>query len=399
MKILLVNKFLFRAGGCENYMINLGEELLNRGHQVEYFGISSQKNIVGNSYGIYVKSYEEKKIYNPLSIVYNREAKKKMEEILTKFQPDIVHMNNISYHLTSSIIDACKELNVPVIMTIHDPQLVCPNHMLYRFDTKEICNECLEMNSFKPCIKHKCIKGSKIKSVLAYLESNKTHNEEKYKYVSKYICPSDFIKSKLLQGNYDQKDMIVLRNFIYKASYFTDVEKENYILYFGRLSEEKGLDILLKALPDNVNLLIAGSGPYEEKIKELNQHNVQYIGFKTGEELQRIINKALFTVYPSKWYENCPLSISESISLGTPVIATNEGGIPELIDDGINGLLFENQNVEDLKDKIHRLIKDEILRKKMYENCSKYSKVPDVNEYIEQLEKIYEECINHAKNN
>ena len=161
----MVNKFLYRVGGCENYMFGLADSLKKNGHEVQYFGLKNEKNIVGNDFNLYVDSYDDKKIFNPLSIVYNKKAKKLMSKLLDLYKPDVVHMNNIYYHLTPSIIDACKEKGVPVVMTVHDYQLVCPNHMLYRFDINDVCEQCVKERSSKGCKQNKCIKNSKLKSI------------------------------------------------------------------------------------------------------------------------------------------------------------------------------------------------------------------------------------------
>ncbi len=399
MKILMVNKFLYKVGGCENYMFGLGDILIQKGHEVQYFGLYSEKNIGTNEMSLYVKNYDEKKLINPFSLLYNREAYKKMLKLLDLYAPDIVHMNNISYHLTSSIIDACKKRNIPVVMTIHDPQLICPNHMLYRYDTKKICNECVKTQDFKKCLKYKCIKGSTLKSYLGYRESVRTHSKKAYDYISKLICPSEFIRNKLIEGGYSEEQIIVLRNYSSKKRSVETIDKKDYILFFGRLSEEKGIDLLLEALPDNIKLVIAGTGPLSDKVSSLTKSNVKYVGFKTGIELEKLISEALFSVYPSKWYENCPLSIFESINLCTPVIAANCGGNIELIDNNINGLLYENCNAEDLKSKINYLYNNPDILKNMQENCLNYNKVPSQDDYYNKLINLYEKVLKDAKNN
>lgn len=400
MKILLINKFLYPKGGCEKYVLNLGEILLNEGNIVQYFGTYSKENAVSNELDLNVVNYENKRFLNPLSIIYNNEAKKKLKILLDKFKPDVVHMNNISFHLTSSIIDACSEKNIPIVMTIHDPQLVCPNHMLYREDVKKICNDCILNKSFKPCLRNKCLKGSKVKSWLAYRESVFTHSKNKYYKIKYFICPSEFMKSKLIEGGFDSKKIKVIRNFSERNNDSKFLEKRNYILYFGRLSEEKGIDLLIEALPKDIKLIIAGDGPMKDYVcsDKLNK-NIEFVGYKTGNELKELIGRALFSVYPSKWYENCPLSICESISLGTPVIATDEGGIKELVDNNVNGLLFKNNDVHDLSNKICLLINNKNLLNKLIENCKNYHKIPSKDEYYKLIMKVYEEAISDEKIN
>jgi len=394
MRILMVNKFLYRFGGCENYMLDLGEALKKAGHEVQYFGTFSEKNIVGNQYNLSIKSYDDKRIFNPFSLIYNSYAKSKLNKLIKLFKPDIVHMNNIYYHLTTSVIDACKQNNVPVVMTIHDFMPVCPNHMLYRFDTKCICKDCMTTGSFKNCVNHKCIKGSWLKSYIGYKESCYTHKAQKYDYISKMICPSNFMKDLLLEGGYKKEKVMFLRNYSSFSSEGTNVSKDDYCIYFGRISEEKGINLLLNSMPEKCNLVVAGTGPLDCQFKSLNKSNIRYVGFKTGQDLKDLIAGAKFSIYPSKWFENCPLSVAESITLGTPALVTREGGLLELVDDGVNGIFFKNNDANDLKSKIEELYFNEPLLRDMHKNCLNYKKIPNLNDYIRDLIKIYEESIN-----
>ena len=396
MKILLVNKYLYSVGGAENYMLNIGEKLIELGHEVQYFGIESTKNVVGNNVMEFAKCYENSKIkrFFPWQMIYSKGAYKKMKKVLIDFNPDIVHMNNINYQLTSSIIDACKDMNIPVVMTIHDPQLICPNHRLYIESKNEICTKCIN-GDFKNCYKERCMANSKIKSYIGYRESVYTHKNKKYDYISKFICPSEFIGNLLIRGGYSKEKILTLRNFC-NLSRPSFVEKEDYILYYGRISIEKGISTLLSALPKNIKLIIAGTGPMVKDIP--NSDNVEYVGFKHKNELTNLIAKAKFTVYPSEWYENSPLSIIESISLGTPVIGTNCGGIKELIQDGKNGLLFENKNILDLQNKILKLFFDKDLYDSILKNCGIQPEEFKIDFYIMRLLDIYKEIIN-AKTN
>ena len=385
----MVNKFLYRVGGCENYMFGLADSLKKNGHEVQYFGLKNEKNIVGNDFNLYVESYDDKKIFNPLSIVYNKKAKKLMGKLLDSYKPDVVHMNNIYYHLTPSIIDACKEKGVPVVMTVHDYQLVCPNHMLYRFDINDVCEQCVKERNSKGCKQNKCIKNSKLKSILGAMEFNRNHKNHPYDYVSYFLCPSEFIKNKLIDGGYDANKTILMRNFISSVKANEVPNKKDYALFFGRLSNEKGIELLLEAWPENRELVIAGTGPLEDEVRKVNKPYIKQLGFISGEGLQTLIKEAKFSIYPSKWFENCPLSIIESISFCTPVVAANAGGNPELIDDKVNGLLYENNNPKDLREKIEYLFDNESVLNDMIKNCLSYKRVPTIDEYYNEIIKLY----------
>ena len=388
----MVNKYLYEKGGADKYAIELGNALVDAGNDVQFFGTQNKNNIVGNDYGILVEDFENTKILCPSSLVYSKNAKNQIIKLLNLFHPDVVHFNNISYHLTSSVIDACHDLSIPMVMTIHDPQLVCPNHMLYR--DGRICKECLESANFKPCLQHKCIKKSFFKSWLGYKESNFTRKRNSYSNISLFICPSVFIKNILTTGGYQTTKLKLVRNFSDFVVAKQIPTKKDYIIFFGRLSPEKGLDTLISALPSDVKLVIAGQGPLSSNLKRNKQGNISFVGYQTGNNLKKLIEEAKFSVYPSKWYENCPLSVFESISCCTPVIGSNLGGIPELVDDGKTGLLFDADNVRDLKTKIENLYHDRQLLSFMYHNCLSFNKVPSINDYEKKLINLYQEAIN-----
>lgn len=399
MKILLVNKFLYPNGGSETYIFKLGEELKKLGHNVEYFGMEHDGRCVGNNVNAYTSNMDFhngsklSKLSYPIKTIYSKEAREKIRRVLDDFKPDVCHLNNFNYQLTPSIIlEIVKwrkqtHRNCKIIYTAHDYQLVCPNHMCNNPTTQKPCEKCLG-GSFFNCVQNKCIHGSKAKSLIGTLEAEYWKLKGTYKYIDVIICPSRFMKIKLDSNHLFKDKTIVMYNFIDKVSK-KDVSKKDYILYFGRYSKEKGIETLLetiKQLP-NIKFIFAGNGPLEDKVNSIS--NIDNVGFKTGNELTNLIKEALFSIYPSKWYENCPFSVMESISLGTPVIGSNIGGIPELIDDGKTGLLFESENVRELKDKIIKLYNDKDYLNKLINN-TKNNKFDTLKEYTEKIVKIYE---------
>ena len=221
MKILMVNKFLYPRGGCETYMLNLAEELKAKGHEVEYFGMYDEKNTVGNSLGLYTTNMDfhsskaERFLY-PFKIIYSREAEKKLGRVLDDFKPDIVHMNNINFQLTPSVIYAVKKRNIPLVQTVHDYQMICPNHLLYSFGEVKPCERCIGGSKFN-CFKYNCIHGSKVKSLIGSIEAKLYSILKTYKKVDLYICPSKFLEQKLLSASELYKGKtLALHNFIEK---------------------------------------------------------------------------------------------------------------------------------------------------------------------------------------
>jgi glycosyltransferase involved in cell wall biosynthesis len=167
------------------------------------------------------------------------------------------------------------------------------------------------------------------------------------------------------------------------------VEKQNYVLYFGRFAKEKGIETFLKAckaLPD-IPFVAAGSGPLEGELAGIQ--NLKNVGFQSGKALEKLIVEARFSVYPSEWYENCPFSVMESLMYGTPVLGADIGGIPELIDAGVNGELFESGNVDALTEKI-RALWDDRTRLDAYTRACETTRFDTVEEYAEKLMPLYQ---------
>ena len=398
MKVLLVNKFLYPNGGSETYIFKLGEYLVSQGHEVQYFGMEHEGRVVGNRVESYTSDMDfhggsklAKFIY-PIKTIYSREARKKIRKVLDDFVPDVCHLNNFNYQLTPSIILEIRKWEKQtghrcnVVYTAHDYQLVCPNHMCNNPNTLENCEKCLSGRYFN-CTKGKCIHGSLVKSLVGTLEAKFWKCKKVYNKIDTVICCSKFMKSKIDCNPHLADKTVTIYNFIDKAE-VKQIEKDSYVLYFGRFSHEKGIDTLIKVveqLPD-IPFVFAGSGPLVDKIEGVS--NIKNVGFKTGEELANIIRRARFTVYPSEWYENCPFSVMESQMYGTPVIGANIGGIPELISVGETGELFESGSCEELKEAIRSLWNNSVKLNTYAKNCEN-SRFTSINEYCDKLLELY----------
>lgn len=393
MRILMVNKFLYPNGGSETYIFRLSEQLQKMGHEVQFFGMEHEGRCVGNKAEQYTNDMDFhtastlKKLSYPLKTIYSADAKKKITVVLNDFQPDTVHLNNFNYQLTPSIITAVREYEkkagkkIRIVYTAHDYQLICPNHMLYNND--KICESCLG-GKFINCTKGRCIHSSLAKSVIGTAEGYFWKMKGVYKSIDLIICPTEFMKKKLDTNPIFAGKTVTLLNFVQPEKTAEPPKKDNYVLYFGRFDEEKGVKLFEKL--NDIKIICAGSGNLEEFINSLP--NVENVGFKSGEELKRLIQNAVCSVYPSVWYENCPFSVMESIMLGTPVVGADIGGIPELIDDGKTGLLFEPGNAKDLENKIKKILNNSALAVEMSRNCLN-KEFNTVENYAEKLIKIY----------
>lgn len=402
MKILLINKFLHPNGGSETYIFGLGKQLQKMGHEVQYFGMEHAGRAVGNRMESYTSDMDFhagglQKLLYPFKIIYSFEARKKLRPVLQDFEPDVVHLNNINFQLTPSVIDEVRAYekksgkSVRIVFTAHDYQWVCPNHMMMIPATGEICFAC-RGGHFGNCTKNRCIHGSGVRSILGTLEADFYKWRRTYGKVDAVICPSAFMKRQLDTEPMLADKTLVLYNFVPESGNGTDAEKADsesgngtgavsqsspqqfparYVLYFGRFSEEKGVKTLLKVCKEmtDVSFVFAGTGPLQEEVSRTE--NIRNVGFVTGEALQRLIAGADFSLYPSEWYENCPFSVMESQAYGTPMIASDLGGIPELLQDGVTGELFPAGDAAALKAKIRKLWEQPELCAAYRENCKK----------------------------
>lgn len=361
MRILQVNKFNYVRGGAEKYFIEISKELEKIGHQVALFSMHHPKNNPSpwDKYFVSRISFNEAKlrdkIITPGRILYSLEAKRKFNRIIQDFRPDIIHIHNIYHQISPSILSVAKKYNIPVVMHLHDYKLICPNYQLFVDD--KICYRC-RGGKYYNCLKHTCFKKFFWQSFLATIEMYFHHRILKIwkKNITYFIAPSQFMKKTVVDFGWDKNKIKVIYNFSEKMDNSISVKIEDYGLYFGRLSREKGIDILLQALKltnKKNKLKIIGTGPEEDNLKQLVEElnlseRVDFLGYKSGKELHNIIRKARLIYLPSVWNENMPLTLLESLNLKKVVIASITGGLPELIKDKETGFLFENGNIQEL---------------------------------------------------
>lgn len=400
MKILIINKFLYPNGGSETYIFKLGECLVRNGHEVQYFGMEHEGRIVGNRVNAYTSGMDFHggsklaKLTYPIKTIYSKEARQQIRKVLDDFEPDVCHLNNFNYQLTPSIIlEIVKWRNdtgrsCRIVYTAHDCQLICPDHLCRNPNTGENCEKCLG-GHFLNCTKGRCIHGSLAKSIVGTMEATLWNSIGVYRYIDKIICCSSFLKTKMDSNSIFAERTIALHNFVDRVTW-KDTVKKNYVLYFGRFSDEKGIGTLIdvcKSLPE-VQFIFAGNGPLEEQVNGVT--NIRNVGFRTGDDLATLIREARFSVFPSECYENCPFSVMESQMYGTPVLGANIGGIPELIQDGRTGELFESGNAEDLTDKIDRLWQSPELTQIYSRNCREVL-FDTADEYCDKLLPLYQQ--------
>lgn len=353
MRILLSNKFYYRRGGDCIYMLNLEQLLKAHGHEVAVFAMDYPEN-ENTSWKKYFPQNMSKLMAftRPFG---SREVRNKFGKLLDDFRPDVVHLNNIHTQLSPVIAELAHGRGIRTVWTLHDYKLLCPRYDCLR-GGKEICELCFNGDK-TPCKTYRCMKGSRLASEIGYREAMTWNRKRLEECTDLFVCPSRFMAEKMAQGGFSKDKLKVLCNFIdIEKCRKDDYAKDDYYCYVGRLSHEKGVGTLVEAaarLP--YKLKIIGGGPLSEELRIKSEElkgNVEFLGFRQWDDIKDIVGKAKFTVIPSEWYENNPLSVIEAECLGTPVLGARIGGIPELIDEDMNGMTFESGNADDLAGKI-----------------------------------------------
>ena len=365
LKVLLINNCHYRRGGADVVYLNTGDLLESRGHEVAYFSTKSQYNYPTRFSEYFVRdidalklNFVEQLVYMPRKL-YSREARKKLGEVIDNFQPDLAHIHLYKGGLTAAILPILRRKKIPAIITLHDYSLLCPRNIMIDGEGK-ICERCLTATRLN-CIYHRCNRKNLYYSIVNYFEfvlNNNLFNPGVY--FKRIICVSRFNYLKHSSHPLFTDRFVHLYNFYPLLSQSNPkTVKGSYFLFYGRLAPEKGVMTLIntwKRLSNDVHLKIIGEGVMSAQIKDEiranNLGNVEFLGFRKGEELFSFIRDASFVLVPSEWYENNPLTIVEAYSVGKPVIGSNIGGIPELIIEGKTGFLFEMGDSGGLEEKI-----------------------------------------------
>lgn len=400
----MVQTYHYFRGGDSTYMFNLTGLLRREGHEVIPFAMQHPQNLPSEFSGYFSSEIDFPALLEESSLsaaarvitksIYNREARSRIEELIGDTKPDLAHFHNIHGHLTTSIIGPLRKRRIPVVWTLHDYRLVCPNTTFLRGE--EVCERCLPRKYYNAVL-GRCKKGSIPASVVAMMTTSFDRLSRVPARVSRFITPSAFLKGKLIEGKIAPAKITVIPNFVDVDS-FTPGEEDGYYLYFGRLSFEKGIDQLIRAAAMTGGLLkIVGEGPSSDELKGLAAEtgaDVEFLGFRTGDELKRLLEKARFVVVPSRWYENLPFSVMESLAAGKPVVAADIGGIPEMVEDGRNGLLFPPGDETRLAECLRMLWNDRQLRESMGRAArEKAERFYNSDWHYGEIRKVYKEVL------
>lgn len=395
-KILLVSKFYYTRGGAEVVAINMANDLAKRGYEIGVFTMDypenlSPKNFYTASQVDFSGGLSEKIKFAMRTMGYHG-IKSSFKKALQDFKPDIVHLHNVHSYLSPAVVKLAKQYGCKVVWTLHDYKLACPAYSC--LNRGKICEKCF--TSKFNVVRERCFKENLPASILAYFEAKKWNVKKLQQYVDYFICPSSFIKRQMLKAGLQEDKLKVVCNFVdpVKLEQLKNTEvsniRDDFYVYVGRLSDEKGVATLLKAakeLPYKLKLL--GGGPlYDGFVAQYGDcEHIELLGHQSAENVASILSRAKFLVLPSECYENNPLSVIEALCAGIPIVGANIGGIPELIDEN-SGVVFVSGNAEDLQRAITKIMHD--ADKYNYAQIAKASQERfSFETHFKQLQKLY----------
>lgn len=367
MRILIVHNEYKEKGGEDNVFESEYHMLKDAGHEVRKFvcennDISSVKAILQLSYKLF----------------YNTSTVDAVQEIIDDFSPDIIHVHNFFYILSPSVFFVAKKNNIPIILTVHNYRLICAGAYLLR-DGK-VCETCVTSRLPIQGVIHKCHRSSHLQSahLISMIMFHKWIGTWSKK-VTKYLVLTDFAKEKLVNSNLriNAHQVAIKPNCVSDSGYSNMEDRSDYFLFVGRLSQEKGIDLLINAFSKSKKkIIIIGTGPLAGKVIEASKNfpNIQYDEFKDNELIIEYLKKCKALIFPSIWYEGMPRTILEAFSTGTPVISTDIDNINKIVINNHNGLHFKNNSAESLTEKIEQ-----------------FSKLPNVKELYINARSTFEE--------
>ena len=353
LRILLVNTYHFYGGGDSTYTFNLAELLRSKGHKVAFFAMRDERNLPDPNSDLFVSNIDFRDLNKShgltngvrvlTRVIYSREARQKFSEIIDRFSPDIIHLQNIMGHISPSIILEARKRKIPVVWTLHDYKLICPNTHFLIDTTGEICEACTGGRYYQPVLK-RCKKGSLLASSMASLEAYAHRFMKVREQIDAFITPSRFLRSRLITEGFNPTQVHYLPHFLSENMFQASFKNGNYLLFLGRLTPIKGIYILLEAsqMVPEIRILLAGrvEEPLKSTMTEIMPDNVEYMGVVHGEELRHLLANSTALVMPSLWYENQPFSILEAFAYEKPVISSDLGGMKELVVHQERGILI-----------------------------------------------------------
>ncbi len=403
MRICYANNYLSPRGGAERVMFEDAALMRKAGHEVSFFGCRGSDDIEWTHAAFYPPHVVLESISGIARwrqagrVVYNPANRRAFKRFLDAVRPDLIHAHNLYGGLTTAVLDAARDAQLPVVLTVHDYKLVCPSYLA--LDHGKVCTAC-RGGRFHHCLTRRCHKSSFAASLVYTAEAFLTAWGRKYATVRRFLCPSRFIRDSLLDNGFAPARLIHVPNAIDASGITPSAGDGACALYVGRLSHEKGVRTLLRALEGlDLPLRIAGDGPLRPELEaEVRRRGlrdrVAFAGHLSGEALTREYRNAAFVVLPSEWLENAPMSILEAFAHGKPVVGADIGGIPELVEPEQTGLLFPSGDADALRAAMQALWRDSAARRDLGQ-AARHRVDSDLSpaRHAQALQRVYDEAL------
>lgn len=365
MKILIVHNNYGKYSGEEAVVDKMAEMFRNHGHEV-FFYRKTTEGVRDSLFG---------KIKGFISGMYSLSGVMGMRKVLNLYKPDVVNIHNLYPFISPAALFECKKVGVPIIMTVHNFRLICPTGLFMCNGLP--CEICLKKGSEWSCIRYNCEK-SMLKSVGYTLRNVVARKIGAYKKcVDRFVCITEFQKQKLIQAGFDESKIVVIPNSIDTKLENVSYTEGNYVAYIGRLSYEKGYDLLFEIAKRNPDIKFCFAGATRDSVDAELSNNIELKGYLKGKELEDFINNAKFIVMPSRCYEGFPMAILEAAQYYKPTIGPDHGGFTEIIGKGnrtIGGLFCPN-DIDDLEKKVVEFWNDKVLVKSLGEKAHEKLKI------------------------
>lgn len=373
MRILHVNKFLYRRGGAEGYMEDVAALQRDAGHEVEFFGMTHPENEPRRFASFFPRYIEMDPAPTGLTdrarglarMMWSTSAQRGIDAVVDQFRPDVVHLHNIYHQLSPSVLRPLARRGIPAVMTLHDYKLACPSYQFLGADG-EVCEACLG-RQFHQCTIKACKGGSRAASLAVSIELGVHTFTGAYGPVGRFVCPSRFMLDKMVAGRVYPDRLRHVPHFVITDGVTPKQEVGGPLVYAGRLAHEKAVDVLVEAvgrLGRPAELVVAGDGPDAPALRALAERvapgQVRFVGRLNKPDLVTLLTSAVAACVPSRWYENQPLSVLEAFAAGLPVVGTAIGGIPELVEDGVDGFLAPVDDVDALAAALSKVLDDPV---------------------------------------
>lgn len=360
MRILLIHNYYQQAGGEDAVFTQEVNLLREQGFPVETLTFTNE-SFDGSFWG---------NLRSASMALYNTESARRLEEVIKQFRPDVVHLHNLFYTASASVIRVAKQHGLPVVMTLHNYRLVCVSGLLMRAG-KVPCETCLTQTVALAGIRHACFRDSHLQSAQLSLTTLLHKLTGIWRSVDRFVVLTDFARQKFLASSLrPTPDQVVVKaNFVPDPGYADPIQRHDHYLFVGRLSPEKGIKVLIKAARTNqLPLQIIGTGPLEAEVIQLAAEcpHVTFLGWQNREEVLQAMKTCRALVFPSLWYEGLPTVLLEAFATGTPIICSDGKNLHDIV--GEAGLHFISDNADDFGLAMQVLAQNSTLRLRLAKN-------------------------------